>query len=282
MKLLGRTQWRNSIGTALIGAILFLLIVWGQHILLDTLKNKWVEECFHLLRNGVLLYIALGLFVAIGAGTALHHRLYGFKDKRPRGPGDDVPWWGWGERLVHWSCVAAFVLLLVTGVQLYFAGAGLPDATTRLMRSWHFNEAFALTGMVLFLLWFGKALPRRYDFEWLRHWGGYLGYRGHLRAGKFNAGQKIWFWVFTVSGILMVLTGYQLQHHFSRLDPEYYTVLVLHLGAATGFLAFMGIHLYFSVIAVKGALSGMIRGRIGLRGARHLHSEALPPDTGHI
>jgi formate dehydrogenase subunit gamma len=43
--------------------------------------------------------------------------------------------------------------------------------------------------------------------DWLRHAGGYLGFRGRLPAGKLNAGQKLYFWFVMAAGFGLTASG---------------------------------------------------------------------------
>ena len=262
------------------GTALLLAIAYAEYEVMPWVIQGWEAEAYLLLREDTLLYTALAVLAATAAGAQLHYLKFGPRDARPKGPADEILWWSKLERSLHWVFALTVILLVVTGVQLFLAGGGLPDATTRLMRRLHFNELFVLFGLVVFVLWFSEALPRRYDARWLQHFGGYLGFKGHLKAEKFNAGQKAWFWLCMFCGTAMVLTGHQLQYTYSRLDPPYYPILVVHLAAATVFLAAMTLHIYLSVMAVRGALAGMVRGRIGRRAAERHHSEASPLKAG--
>lgn len=262
------------------GTVFLLAIVVAEYAVMPWLIQGWEEEAYLLLKQDTLLHTALAVLAAIAGGALLHYMKFGPRDMRPESPADEILWWSKLERLLHWVFVTMVILLVVSGVQLFLAGGGLPDAITRLMRSLHFNELFVLFGLLLFVLWFPEALPRRYDARWLLHSGGYLGFKGHLKAGKFNAGQKTWFWLYMFCGTAMVLTGHQLQNTYSRLDPPYYPILVVHLAAATVFLASMVLHIYLSVIVVRGAMAGMVRGRIGRHAAERHHSEASPLKTG--
>ena len=272
---LRRIRLRDT-GDALVGAVLLLAIGAVEYVLMLRLLDGWAYDAFYLLKNDRLLQTALAIGGALIVGAVLHFFFFGTKDLRPRNSADAITWWSRLERVLHWAFVAAALLLVITGIVLYFSRTGLPTSTARLMRRWHFNWVFAVLGAVVFLRWYREALPRRYDLAWLRHFGGYLGFKGHLKAGKFNAGQKLWFWIYTSCGMLMGLTGYQLQTYFSRMDPEYYPYLTVHLGAAILFLVAMIMHIYLAVIAVRGALGGMIGGRISRRGALREHSEATP------
>ena len=265
---------------ALAGAALLLALGAVEYLLMLRLLPGWEYDAFYLLKNGRLHQAALAIGGVLAAGAVLHFFLFGPKDIRPRGRRDEITWWSRLERVLHWIFAAAVLLLVVTGIVMYVQRTGLPTSTTRLMRRWHYPWLFTALGAVVFLRWYREALPRWYDLAWLRHFGGYLGFKGHLKAGKFNAGQKLWFWIYVSGGMLMGLTGYRLEHYYSRMEPEYYPYLTVHLGAAIVFMAAMIMHIYLAVIAVRGALGGMIRGKIGRRGALREHSEGSPLHRG--
>ena len=261
--------WRIVMGTAIL-----LVIGFSQYALMPWAIEGWEAEAYLLLDEDTLLHTALAVLTAIAAGAVLHYLKYGPRDARPTNRGDEIVWWSRLERSLHWVFAMTAVLLIVTGVQIFLAGGGLPDAITRFMLGLHFNELFVPFGFLLAILWLPEALPRCYDAWWLLHFGGYLGFKGSLKAGKFNAGQKIWFWIYVICGTAMMLTGHQLQYSYSRLDPPFYPILVIHLAAAVVFLAAIFLHIYLSVIVVRGALAGMVHGKIGRRAAEHNHSEA--------
>jgi formate dehydrogenase subunit gamma len=260
---------------ALAGALILAGLTWALRAALlglvayeNALGDAWYWLYLHVAAvGGVALAVVAGL-------AALHLGLYGRHDERPRAAHDAIRWWAPGERLVHWLMVLVFLVLLGSGLELYEAGFGLPSPLTRLMRSLHAGEPFMAVGTVLFVMWFRHALPRRGDLRWLARGGGYLGYGGPLPAGRFNAGQKLWFWLQVLNGCTMALTGWELQYHFTRFDDGYLTLLAIHLGAAAAFVAVLGIHIYLGVIAVRGALGGMVHGKIGKQGALRYHPDA--------
>ena len=270
-----RHRTASVAGFALVGALVLVALVWAVRaaaLWLVGFESRLGEAWFWLyLRVGYVTGAALAVIVVL---AALHLGRFGRHDQRPRDPRDTIHWWALGERLVHWVVVLSFVVLLVTGIELYLAGPGLPSPLTRLMRRWHAAEPFMVAGTLLFLMWFHDALPRRHDVRWLAHFGGYLGYAEVLPAGRFNAGQKLWFWLETLAGCIMAVTGWELQYRYTRFDDGYLTLLAIHLGAAALFVAVLAIHFYLAVIAVRGALGGMIHGRIGRQGALRYHSLA--------
>jgi formate dehydrogenase subunit gamma len=276
------TAWKRrtarAAGHALSGVALLAALVWLTDRGLERLAAH--EQALDDFWGA--LYLGLGratawLLAGIALAAVLHLWRCGRQDVRPRGPHDALRWWSAPERSLHWCMVAAFALLLVTGLELYAAGPGLPSDLTRGMRRWHFGEAFMVCGALLVLRWHREALPRRYDLRWLAGLGGYFRRGEDLPAARFNAGQKLWFWAELLLGVAMAVTGYRLQSSYTPLDPGYATLLVVHLLAAMGFLAVLAVHVYLATVGVRGALGGMIHGRIGRQGAQRLHplAEAL-------
>ena len=53
----------------------------------------------------------------------------------------------------------------------------------------------------MFLMWIGQNFPTAADVEWLKRGGGMFTKKhgGHPPAWKFNAGQKILYWVVVIS-----------------------------------------------------------------------------------
>lgn len=90
-------------------------------------------------------------------------------------------------------------------------------------------------------------------------------------AGKFNAGQKSWYWLATLGGMVMVLTGAAM--YFLDFDIAMLRSLtgmsqidILRASAilhnVVGFLItiLFFVHIYMSVFAIKGALHSMVTG----------------------
>jgi hypothetical protein len=84
--------------------------------------------------------------------------------------------------------MASFLLLAVTGLS-FLLGASSPLGHRRAPLHAVTGFVFAAVGPGLVALWVREARPAG-DRDWLRHLGGYLGFRGHLPAGKLNAGAE--------------------------------------------------------------------------------------------
>ncbi len=122
-------------------------------------------------------------------------------------------------------------------------------------------------------MWLRHGFFRAYDLKWFAKAGGYLGYKGELRSGKFNAGQKQWYWFMVVFGILLAWSGLFLFFQIGGMD-DMRLYQVIHFAASVPIILMFIAHLYMTTLGTKGAFMGMIDGRFSKTAAGKFHSEA--------
>lgn len=179
--------------------------------------------------------------------------------------------------MVHWFAAVPFVLICITGLMMVFGdklGGGVP---IRVARDVHGISTimFAIFGPLMFLMWVKPALPKLYDLKWLLMLGGYLTpgktISTPIPSGKFNAGMKMWFWVCTVGGMVMVVTGALMYFQESSLNALRLSAII-HNILGFAIIALLFTHIYMSVFAIEGALDAMIDGSMGEEELAILHS----------
>jgi len=131
---------------------------------------------------------------------------------------------GINERVSHWLLALSFIILGLTGLNLLFGRALLIPligkdafaAMAQIGKVLHNYVAFAfMLGLLLiFLQWVRHNFPNRYDVIWLLKGGGFFT-KSHPPARKFNAGQKILFWLVLFSGISLSVSGWTLLFPFT-------------------------------------------------------------------
>ena len=216
--------------------------------------------------------IALGAFVLIALG---HFFTFGPKDMSLKGPEDAIGWWSLTERIVHGVVLITFLILMVTGLAITFGRYLGGGSGTLLMRQTHEMSGFVFAPFIVLmvLVWLRHAIPKAYDWDWIAHAGGYLGYKGDLRSGKFNAGQKFWYWVMTVTALLLVWTGLSLYFQYGTL-PSLRMYVVTHVVATIPIVLMFIVHLYMTTLGAKGAFMGMIHGKFSRTAAMKFHTDA--------
>jgi formate dehydrogenase subunit gamma len=240
--------------------------------------------------------IAFVAFIVIALG---HFFTFGPKDYTAKGPSDLMPWYTLWERIIHGIVLIAFVILMVTGLMVtygrYVGGGGLPLT----LRQVHELAGFVYIPsiVIMILMWLKDALPAAYDLEWFMKAGGYLGYKGALKSGRFNAGQKVWFWVIVVTAVVHIWTGLALFYQSGSVPalggawasngpftPNIYEqsgalnylrlYTMLHLIATIPIVLMFVVHVYMSALGAKGAIGTMINGKFSRTAALQYHSEA--------
>ncbi len=180
------------------------------------------------------------------------------------------------ERGIHLSRLISFVLLAGTGLILAFnltAWQELFFNTPDQVRSYHivFGVIFIVTTVMGIVIWFKDAVFADYDKEWVRKIGGYLGYKGEVPSGRFNAGQKMFYWYTAVFGLFMGITGVVLvfMDKFSLATA----CLTSTFHNLVGFFLIAGVlgHAYLGTIANPGTWRVLVDGYVTREWAKHHH-----------
>ncbi|MFW2365894.1 MAG: formate dehydrogenase subunit gamma [Desulforhopalus sp.] len=232
------------------------------HTLIGTITGNWqgYGELFTTLQGQYFWKIFLGIIVAVPAVFLLHYLLVGAMHFDH--DGEKILFFPVLIRIVHLFAAASFVLLVITGLMVVLGSYLGGGALIRTARSIHLISAmvFILPGILMFVIWVKDMFPQLYDIKWLFILGGYLSRENKpVPAGKFNAGQKMYFWLVTVGGGVMAYTGYIIWGMGASLDTvRLYTIIHNVLGMAI--VAFVITHVYMSVFAISGALNSMKTG----------------------
>src|SRR4051812_19368925 len=120
------------------------------------------------------------------------------------------------ERATHWMTATCFIVLALTGLNYVFGKRLLfpligPDAFAAITQWSKFAHTamawpFMLGLLMMIVVWAGSNLPDRYDWRWIREFGGFRS-GTHPPAGRFNAGQKLIFWSVANFGLAMSASG---------------------------------------------------------------------------
>jgi formate dehydrogenase subunit gamma len=198
------------------------------------------------------------------------------------------------ERLVHWMTAACFILLAISGLNITFGRPLLlpligPDAFTA-WSQWakyahnYLSFPFTLGVFTIFLMWIAWNIPNRGDVEWLKRGGGIVGH-DHPPADRFNAGQKMIYWIVVLGGTAVAVSGYILMFPFYGTNiADMQVAQIVHGVAALLFVAVMLAHIYIGTIGMEGAFEGMWDGTVDVNWAKEHHRVWLEKETaeGHV
>src|SRR5262249_20583860 len=185
------------------------------------------------------------------------------------------------ERLMHWMTATCFIILALSGLNITFGRPLLlpligPDAFTA-WSQWakyahnYLSFPFTIGVFVIFLMWITWNLPTRVDVEWLKKGGGIVGHE-HPPAYRFNAGQKMIYWIVVLGGTAVAVSGYILMFPFYGTTIAGMQVAqIVHGIAALLFVAVMLAHIYIGTMGMEGAFEGMWDGTVDVNGAKEHH-----------
>ena len=186
------------------------------------------------------------------------------------------------ERLVHWMTATCFIILAISGLNITFGKPLLlplmgPEAFTE-WSQWakyahnYLSFPFTLGVFLIFLMWIAWNIPKRADVEWLKQGGGMVGHR-HPPADRFNAGQKVIYWIVVLGGAAVAVSGYILMFPFYGTNiAGMQLAQIVHGVVALLFVAAMLGHIYIGTIGMQGAFEAMWDGTVDVNWAKEHHS----------
>jgi formate dehydrogenase subunit gamma len=186
------------------------------------------------------------------------------------------------ERFVHWLTATCFIILAVSGLNITFGKSILlpiigPEAFTgwsQLAKYAHNYLSFPFTiGVVaIFLMWIAGNIPNRTDVEWVKRGGGIVG-NDHPPAYRFNAGQKMIYWIVVIGGVASATTGYMLMFPFygTSISGMQFAQSI-HAIVGMLYVAAMLAHIYIGTIGMEGAFEAMGTGTVDENWAQQHHT----------
>ena len=200
-----------------------------------------------------------------------------------------IPRYSDNERFNHWLTAIAFVLSALSGLALFHPSlfwltnlfGGGP--WTRILHPFiGLVMAIVLVGMMV-RFWHHNLMQAN-DRQWIRQWRDAISNREELlpEVGRYNAGQKMIFWLMVVCITTLLVTGILFwRPWFAEAFPIVVVRIatLLHAVAATVLILGAIVHIY-AAIWVKGSLGGMLRGTVSEKWARKHHPAWLRELTG--
>ncbi len=208
------------------------------------------------------------------------------------------------ERFVHWLTASSFIILSLTGLNMLYGKYLLPSiigksAFASLTMFGKFAHdwiawAFILGIILMFFSWVRHNIPNMADVRWLLAGGGMFSKGVHPPAKRFNAGQKIIFWLVIEGGASLSGTGLallfpveiemfaatfkvmnQLVSNFpTELSPiqETQYALMWHGIMALVMIAIIIAHIYIGSLGMEGAFDAVGTGQVDINWAKEHHN----------
>lgn len=194
-----------------------------------------------------------------------------------------------GARLNHWINAILMICLALSGMALFHPSlffltdlfGGGP--TARIVHPW-MGVLAMLSFLGLFIRFWRYNLWRREDSAWMRNVKHVVsGDESKVpEAGKYNAGQKLVFWLMSILTILLLTSGLAM---WDSQFGEYTTIeqkrlaVVVHAAAAVTLIIVVITHIY-AAIWIRGTIRGMTRGSVTGGWAWRHHRKWLREEVG--
>ena len=242
-------------------------------------------EAWRQLRNRVLLPYGGALLLIVALALGLFYLGKGpLGEAHQPGQGEPIERFTPFERAAHWSNAAAFLTLALSGLVMAFGkffllplvGHTVFGALTFVLKNVHnfAGPLFAVSLLVVILVFVRDNIANRADFVWLSKAGGMFGDQ-EVPSHRFNAGEKgMFWWGVTVPGVVVVASGLVLDHlvpGWGELRGEMQVAHMVHAVAAILMMAVLLGHIYMGTIGMKGAYAAMKTGYVDEGWAREHH-----------
>jgi formate dehydrogenase subunit gamma len=241
-------------------------------------------EAWRQVRNNWIIPYGGSLVLIVLGGLGLYYWRKGAV-KLPDAPtGRKIERFTPFERSAHWANAIAFTILAISGLVMAFGqyflmpviGKSLFGYLTYILKNAHnfAGPVFAVSLIVVMFTFIRDNMPAKGDLNWLLKGGGIFS-KEHIKAARFNAGEKVMFWggVF-VLGLTVVASGLVMDKLVPSLSYERSTMQIAHMIHAVStvlmMVMFIG-HIYLGTIGTEGTYQGMKTGYVDENWAKHHH-----------
>jgi formate dehydrogenase subunit gamma len=248
----------------------------------NVLVQSW-GETWRQIRNGPVTFWGGWLVVGVLAVLAALYFVFGSVKLHDRPSGRLIHRFSALEQIAHWTTAISFVVLGLSGLIMFFGkhvllpvvGYTLFAWLTALAKNLHnFVGPFFIVAVTIFIVLFIRDnLPRAYDLRWFARSWAYVTGKEHVPSGRFNAGEKVWFW-FGVLGLSVVVAWsgvILLFPNFDQTRSVMQEAWIWHAVAALIYIALALGHIYLGTLGVEGAYQAMRTGYVDEVWAKEHH-----------
>lgn len=239
-------------------------------------------QAWRLFRNGPLVFYG-GWLLIVAVVVILGYYLIRGAIKLKQAPsGRMIERFNSLERISHWSTAISFVILALSGLIILFGkfvllpviGYTLFAWLSALSKNLHnfVGPYFILSLLLTIVLFIKDNFWHASDAKWIAKAGGLFG-GSDVPSGRFNFGEKGWFWIGVVLlGVIVSVSGLiMLFPNFDQVRETMQQANVIHIIAAVAFIAMSFGHIYLGTIGVEGAYQSMRSGYVDETWAKEHH-----------
>jgi formate dehydrogenase subunit gamma len=240
-------------------------------------------ETWRQIRNGpVTVWGGFAILIVVAVLAAIYFA-FGPIKTHDKPTGRLMPRFSQFERWAHWTSAICFCVLAVSGLVMLFGkhvllpvfGYTLFSWLASLLKNLHnfVGPVFLISVIVMVPNLVRDNLPKAYDFSWFAKAWAMFARNEHVPSGRFNGGEKAWFWGCVVALTLVsAVTGMILL--FPNFDQTRMTMQWAWIFHAVSALLFMLValgHIYVGTIGVDDAYQAMRTGYVDETWAKEHH-----------
>ncbi len=248
-------------------------------VLIQTGGDSWRH-----LRNGPVTFYGGWLLVLVVAAILLFYKIKGPLTNHDPLTGKLIQRFPRVERVIHWMTAGSFLILGITGLAILFGkhvlipvmGHSLFGYLMVVGKNVHnfVGPLFFVSTLAMIAVWARDNVWQNIDALWIGKAGGLLTGE-HVPSGRFNFGEKTWFWIgVTILGLTVAVSGLVLDFpNFGQGRADMQLANIVHAVAAIAMLVLSFGHIYMGTIGVHGAYASMKTGYVDETWAREHHEE---------
>jgi formate dehydrogenase subunit gamma len=240
-------------------------------------------ETWRRIRNGPVTFWGGWLVVAVLLVIAALYFSKGPVKLHDRPTGRSIHRFSTVEQVTHWTVAISFCVLGLSGLIMFFGkhvllpiiGYTLFAWLTALSKNLHnfIAPVFIVGVAAMIVLFLRDNLPKAYDWQWFRRAWGFFTRGEHIPSGRFNAGEKAWFWGgVIVLSVVVIWSGLILLFpNFDQTRATMQEAWIWHASAALLYIAISLGHIYMGTIGVEGSYQSMRSGSVDEVWAKEHH-----------
>ena len=248
----------------------------------EVLVQSW-GETWRQIRNGPVTFYGGWLVVLVLVAILGFYFTFGPVKLHGKPTGRLLRRFSTLDQVVHWSVAISFCVLGLSGLIMLFGkhvvlpviGYTLFAWLAALSKNLHnfIAPVFMVSVAAMVVLYIRHNLPKAYDLQFLLNGWNVMARGKHVPSGKFNGGEKVWFWGgVVVLSVIVSWTGVILLFpNFDQTRGVMQEAWIWHAAAALLYIAISFGHIYLGTIGLEGSYQAMRTGYVDEVWAKEHH-----------
>src|SRR5687768_15353513 len=248
----------------------------------EVLVQSW-GETWRQIRNGPVTFWGGWLVVLVLVAILAFYFVFGPVKLHGRPTGRLIRRFSTVDQVVHWAVAISFCVLGLSGLIMLFGKHVLLPVIGYTLFAWlaslsknlhnFIAPLFMVSVVAMIVLYIRHNLPKSYDFQFLANAWNVMARGKHVPSGKFNAGEKVWFWGgVVVLSVAVSWTGLILLFpNFDQTRAAMQEAWIWHATAALLYIAISFGHMYLGTIGLEGSYQAMRTGYVDEVWAKEHH-----------